>query len=296
MVTGRCPSAPSRGRVTRRVPRPSRRTGPAPSPKRRPRQTGGPLPRSILAGQEEALFRVLPQTVIDNLRRPASENALVWNLLYPLARPTLSLRRLLDLRPLWGSAHAAESDDDLTPYFWGYAISGERLVGLDEALDQVDGPGRRTEVDVFLVGARTLVLVEAKHLAAPGRCGRFMQGRCPEVHRVPDSTAGGCRYWEPGAGEFTAALEFGPRPTPDSAPPPCATHYQLGRTLLLARALGVRLGLRPQVWLIVPRRRWTALERAWLDFADRLRDPEDWRGLRALAWEDVRGLPVDRTG
>jgi hypothetical protein len=273
-----------------------RRSGRIPSPKRRPQHLDGPIPDSILAGHDEAIFRVLPQTVIDNLRRPASENALVWNLLYPQARPTLSLRSLLSVRPLWGSALAEEPDECLTPYFWGYAISGERLGSLDDALDSVDGPGQQTEVDVFLVGTRTLVLVEAKHLAAPGRCGRYLRGRCPEVHVESRGEGPGCRYWEAGEADFSTALEFGSRPMPDSPPPACAVHYQLGRTLLLSRALAHRLGLRPHVWMIVPGRRWPRLERSWLDFADRLRDPADWRALRVLAWEDVRRLTSDPQG
>src|SRR4030042_670315 len=132
-----------------------RRSGRIPSPKRRPKPAAGPTPRSILAGQDEGIFRVLPQTVIDNLRRPASENALVWNLLYPQARPTLSLRSLLSLRPLWGSALAEEPDESLTPYFWGYTISGERLDTLDDALDSGGGPGEQTEEDCFLFRNRS---------------------------------------------------------------------------------------------------------------------------------------------
>jgi len=265
-----------------------RRKGRIPSPKGRPRRPAGPLPRSILAGHDEAVFRVLPQTVIDNLQRPASENALVWNLLYSQARPTLSLRSLLGLRPLWGTALPNESDEDLVPYFWGYSISGERLPRLDEALAAVDGPGQQTEVDLFLVGRRSLVLVEAKHMAGPGRCGRYGRGVCPEVHPEGAVLEAACRYWVEGESFFSANIDFGPRPTPESEPPPCAAHYQMGRTLLLGRALGQRLGLMPQVWLIVPRQRWARLERAWLDFAGRLRDPADWRRLRVLAWEDVR--------
>ncbi len=276
--------------MTRRPASARRRTGHIPSPQGRAKHPDSPIPRSILAGQDEGIFRCLPQTVIDNLRRPASENALVWNLLYPLARPMLSLQSLLGLRPLWGSVQADQQDEDLIPYFWGYGIAGDRLDGLDDALDKVDGPGLQTEVDVVLVGDRSLVLVEATHLAAPGRCGRYLRRVCPEVHPGAGRGAGACRYWEAGESSFSDLLDFGARPTADSPQPPCAAHYQLGRTLLLARALARRLERRPHLWVIAPRSRWLRLERGWLDFADRLRDPADWRASRVLAWEDVRRL------
>jgi len=75
----------------------------------------------------EPVFGVLPETVLDNLRRPASENALLWNLIYPLARPSLSLARLLGLPPMWGTPALEREEDALQPFFWGHALSGERL-------------------------------------------------------------------------------------------------------------------------------------------------------------------------
>jgi hypothetical protein len=108
--------------------------------------------------------------VLDNLRRPASENALVWNLLYPLAKPDISFASLLALRPLWGTPTLESEDDRLEPYFWGYGISGRVLQDLERAVQRVNGPGPRTEVDVLLVGKSNLVLVEAKNRSGLGRC------------------------------------------------------------------------------------------------------------------------------
>jgi hypothetical protein len=107
------------------------------------------------------------------------------------------------------------------------------------------------------------------------------------VENVPPGAT--CRYWEVAEASFSSALDFGPRPTPQVERPPCSAHYQLGRTLLLAAALGARLGLAPHLWLIVPTTRWRRLEAGWLDFAERVRNPEMWRRLRVLDWEAVRG-------
>jgi hypothetical protein len=89
---------------------------------------------------------------------------------------------------------------------------------------------------------------------------------------------------------FDAALDFGARPGRGEERPPCSVHYQLARTLLLARRLGERLGRVPHLWLITPASRWGRVEPAWIDFADRVRDPEMWRRLRVIAWESVRDL------
>jgi hypothetical protein len=252
-----------------------------------------PLPRSILAGQDERIFEVLPETVRDNLRRPSSENALVWNLLYPLAQPDIELTRLLGLRPLWGTLAARHSTDRLVPYFWGFSIGGERLTGLSEALDAVDGPGPQTEVDVFLAGESNLVLIEAKHLSGLGRCSRYANQRCPEVNvaQVPEGET--CRYWEAGEAEFARYLELGDRPAPEGGAPACFAHYQLARTLVLGQALASRLDLRPHLWLVVPRNRWPGLQGAWLDFCERVREEAVWRNLRVLAWESVQRIGRD---
>jgi hypothetical protein len=236
----------------------------------------------------EPVFGVLPETVLDNLRRPASENALLWNLTYPLARPSLSLAQLLGLQPLWGTPALEQEDDALHPFFWGHALTSERLPDLDRALAAVDGKGHPTQVDLFLAGAHNLVLVEAKHLSGFGRCGRFTRGRCLEINPDQSRGAAPCRYWEIEPSRFSALLDFGDRPMPGGAAPPCATHYQLARTLLLGRWLAQQHASTLHVWAIVPRSRWPALQKTWLDFVGRIHDESLWRRCRVLAWEDVR--------
>ncbi len=244
----------------------------------------------LLAGAGERIFNVLPERVLANLRRQGSENALVWNMVYPRAQPALSLREWLALPPLWGTARLETPEDALVPYFWGYSVDGRRLEGLDDCLERLDGPGIQTEVDIFLLGASTLVLVEAKHLTTAGRCKRYANHRCPEMHPEEVDTGEACRYWSVPGARFSAFLDFGPRPAPGGRPPPCARHYQLARTLALGSLLGERLGRVLHLWLIIPRRRWRDLETTWLDFAERVRDPQQWRRLRVLGWEDVEIL------
>ncbi len=250
----------------------------------------------LLAGTGEPIFNVLPERILANLSREGSENALVWNMFYPRAQPTLSLRQWLAVSPLWGTPALDEPEDALLPYFWGYSVDGRRMQGLEECLDRLDGSGPQTEVDLFLLGDSTLVLVEAKHLTRAGRCKRYATQRCPEVHPEAVGTGEPCRYWVSPGAQFSAVLDFGPRPAPGGRAPPCARHYQLGRTLLLGRLLAERLSRILHLWLIVPASRWRGLQTEWLDFADRVRDQEQWRRLRVLAWEGISTLPKPGPG
>jgi hypothetical protein len=248
-----------------------------------------PLPRAVLAGEDEGAFHHLPETVIANLRRPNSENARLWNTFYPRPGSACRLADLLSITPLWGTRAEDLPNDRLQPYFWGFHPNGERLEGLAEALQEIDGSGPRTEIDLILRGSSTLIVIEAKNLSAFGRCGRHQRRACPEVHLSPERWLEGCRYWGLPEARFDRLLDFGTRPGPGAPPPACARHYQLARTLLVGDALARRNALRLHVWVLLPRERWPALERTWLDFAERVRDPGLWRRLRVVAWEDAAG-------
>jgi hypothetical protein len=253
-----------------------------------------PLSRKILYGLEEPVFDRLPQSVIANFDRPRSENALLWNIFYPRSKPYLNWRSLAALQPEWGTTLRLmrEPDDDLNPYFWGYHISGDRLEGLDRILAEVDGPGPKTEIDLFLRGSSKLVVVEAKNTSGLGRCSRYQAGRCPEIHAPEEGAYDPCRYWEVGAGQMSVELELGSRPIPGSPSPACHRHYQLARTLLVGSALARDLGLELHMWLLLPRRSWRAFKPTWLDFARRVRDEALWRRLRVLAWEELQSYSV----
>jgi hypothetical protein len=243
------------------------------------------LPDRILHGLQEPIFDVLPESVLANFQTPHSENALVWNLIYPLARPTISFQQLMQLRPLWGVVAQPGFEDAIYPYFWGYDVKGDRLPKLDEVLENIDGEGPRTEVDLFLLGQRTLIVAEAKHLSALGHCSRYAARRCPEIHSDSNLQEQTCRYWELPQASFSRELDFGERPQPDGDPPPCNRHYQLARTLLVGRALSEALERELYLWMLIPEKRWSSVERSWLDFSERVMDDGLWRRMRVLAWE-----------
>jgi hypothetical protein len=252
-----------------------------------------PVSKRILFGAEEQIFSVLPASIQVNFRNESSENALLWNLIYPLAQPNVALGDLLALRPLWGTHKSNGGETDgLKPYFWGYAIDGERLVELDPVLLALDSTGPRTEVDLFLVGQKNLILVEAKNQSGLGRCSRYSQGRCPEIHSHQDSEERSCQYWDVSNTSFESELHFGPRPEEGQGPPACYRHYQLARTLLVGKTLATRMGLLFHLWLVLPKANWPSIEPTWLDFVDRVRRDDLWRRMRVLSWDDVQRIGV----
>jgi hypothetical protein len=261
--------------------------GMARSAARRPRPDSR---RWVLDGEGEAIFASLPQTILANLAGSRSESPLVWNVFYPLAARRAALGELLALTPLWGTRQTPPSSDSsgVEMYFWGYGLDGRPMPGLQDAVRDVDGPKGKTEVDLFLAGGGQLIAVEAKRRAAPGKCGRYARGRCPEVHSAQAGET--CRYWEAGPADFTRWLETGERPMPGKESPPCSVHYQLFRTVVLGGHLAKAMGLDLGLWLIIPRANWPRLQPAWLDFTDRVRDEAPWRRSRVIAWEDLLGL------
>jgi hypothetical protein len=264
----------------------------------------GWLPKKILAGHDEPIFDKLSPDLVANLRSPRSENALIWNLIYPQARPGLSFARLSAIRPLHGTPLPATAEDTLIPYFWGWSIEGSRMEGLDEVGGSIDGG--QTEADLLLLGRDNLVLVEAKRFSGFGRCGRYLAERCPEIHRYAqrapsdeleavdpmsephaESEAGECPYWSEPVARFDNLLDFGPRPDPSSSAPACSRHYQLARLLILGSTLAARLGRTFHLWGVVPQNEWKRLRPDWEDFVERLRDERVWRRARVLSWEEV---------
>jgi hypothetical protein len=250
-------------------------------------------PRRILDGIGEPIFSVLPERVLTNLRSRVSENALVWNLFYPITRTPIDLGKLLDLPVLWGTQTLPEvHSDSMEPYFWGFGVDGSRLSGLAETLDLIDGGGLQTEIDLILVGSHNLIAVEAKRGARPGRCQRYQASRCPEIHPM-NTVEIGCRYWHEEPALFSAHLRFGQPPKEgQTEPPPCHRHYQLARTLLIGRTLADRLGLQFHLWMVIPARRWRGIRSDWVDFTERIDDSQLWRRLRVIAWREIQNLPA----
>lgn len=249
------------------------------------------LPRQVISGEDERIFSVLPESVLTNFLNPTSENALLWNVIYLLAQPTISLKGLLSIKPLWGNPKEEDKTDDaLTPYFWGYGVDGARLSGLDDVLLTIEGSGPKTEVDLFVLGERNLILVESKRKSGFGRCSRFTRRRCPEMHLSLEDDRSPCRYWEVEESCFTNHLTMDLHSNPDSESPACNRHYQLARTLIIGHELAGRLGREFHLWVFTPRLHWSRLEKDWLDFAERIQDDSLWRRLRVIAWEDIQDM------
>lgn len=254
-------------------------------------KNGRPVSEHIYDGIQEPIFSVLPQRVVENFGKRASENALLWNTFYP-RRNQLDLAGLFELRPNWGTMKMVEPEP-LEPYFWGYGVDGSRLRNLDLILNAVDGAGQKTEIDLFLLGKRSLVVVEAKNTAHLGRCQRFQQGRCPEVQKMcPVQNAAqqyeNCRYWHVPEARFDELLHIShPLARGDGSRPACDRHYQLARTLLIGSRLAASLELQLCIWLLMPHRRWSAFEKTWLDFSRFIRKEEVWRNARVISWETV---------
>jgi hypothetical protein len=245
-----------------------------------------------LFGDNEPIFSALPASVLSNLEHPRSENALLWNSIYPLAQPTITLSRLIGIHPLWGTPELEFSEDELIPYFWGFSVMGEKLTTLEEVLSRIDGRGPFTEVDLFLLGKNNLIAVEVKHLSSLGRCSRYGHQRCPEIHLEEREEDSLCRYWEPGEQEFGTLLDFGERPVFDDPAPLCNQHYQLARTMLVGTALAKEAQREFSVWMFVSRSRWRSIEKSWVDFAERVRNDEVWRRMRVIAWEDLDRINI----
>ncbi len=247
------------------------------------------LPRQVISGEDERIFSVLPKSVLTNFLNPTSENALLWNVIYLLAQPTISLKDLLSIKPLWGNPNEEnKTDDALTPYYWGYDVDGVRLSMLDDVLHMIEGSGPKTEVDLYFLGERNLILVESKRKSGFGRCSRFTRRRCPEIHLAVGDDRSSCRYWEIEKSCFTSHLAMGLRPKPDSESPTCNRHYQLARTLIIGHELADLLGREFHLWVFAPRSHWSKLEKDWLDFTERIQDDPLWRRLRVIAWEDIQ--------
>jgi hypothetical protein len=121
------------------------------------------LPKQVISGEDEGIFLVLPESVLTNFLNPTSENALLWNVIYPLAQPTIALTDLLNIRPLWGNPNEGNTTDDaLIPYYWGYDVDGERL---SAARASQKAAARRCTSQLEMTG-RPAAIGKSKNLAS----------------------------------------------------------------------------------------------------------------------------------
>jgi hypothetical protein len=98
--------------------------------------------------------------------------------------------------------------------------------------------GQKTEPDVIVVTQTLLILLECKRKHGLGRCSRFEDRRCPEIH-IERRKRAYCQYWTRG---LSSLVNF-PRPTPTTeSEPPCNRFYQLLRNYMIGTSLAARLG------------------------------------------------------
>jgi len=145
---------------------------------------------------------------------------------------------------------------------WGYVIDEEPAAGFPQASPEMrpktatqcallssilkeienynDGKreGQKTEPDVIVIGKRALTLFECKRLHGLGRCSRFSDQRCPEIH-AKTRKRDYCQYWDRGLPKLVNFI----RPTPETtSEPDCHQFYQLMRNYMIGTRIAARLG------------------------------------------------------
>ena len=102
---------------------------------------------------------------------------------------------------------------------WGYEIWEDGAAvwePLREVLSAVENyrdgkpEGQKTEPDVIVVSGRSLVVAECKRRSVLGRCSRFADERCPEIH-IARRKRPYCQYWMRGLQELVTFRSPCPR-------------------------------------------------------------------------------------
>lgn len=203
----------------------------------------------------------LPIRTQRKLLSPVSEDKLTWDCFYALHRADA-------LSATLGSALGIQIEQLQTPHLimWGFEIDD---YGFDRLMTRLDGTptvvplskraswweqlgvilddlenyrdgkpeGQKTEPDVIVVTETLVVLFECKRNHGLGRCSRFEDTRCPEIH-VDRRKREYCQYWEHG---LPSLVSFG-RPTPTTLEPLCNEFYQLLRNHMIGSRLAAELG------------------------------------------------------
>jgi hypothetical protein len=182
------------------------------------------------------VYELLPVRTQKKLLSPVSEDKLTWDCffgLYRAGRLRSALTKVLGL---------AEPVDQLPRLvLWGYDITSHgasEFEPLQDVLSDIENyrdgksEGQKTEPDVIVLLGRTLILAECKRRHGLGRCSRFEDERCPEIH-VARRQRPYCQYWNRG---LTDLVTFA-KPTPGSMAPECNNYYQLLRNYMIGERL-----------------------------------------------------------
>lgn len=205
---------------------------------------------------DHPVYDLLPSRTRKKLLSPVSEDKLTWDCFYTLYNNGLLSRTI---SKVVGIEHAPTTASTLV--MWGWKIdeapSNGRTIAvlqsqktasafdplqcvLDELENYRDGKpeGQKTEPDVLVITTHFVFVFECKRGHGLGRCSRFEDCRCPEVH-VDRRKRSYCQYWERG---LSSLVTF-PRPKSAAEVPACNDFYQLIRNHMIGSKLAERLEL-----------------------------------------------------
>lgn len=199
---------------------------------------------------DHPVYDLLPGRTQKKLLSPVSEDKLSWDCFYTLHRHGLLSRTI---SKVLGIDHASTTTATLV--MWGWTIDeapcycgSQKMASpfdpLQSVLDQLENyrdgkpEGQKTEPDVLVITNRSVFVFECKRGHGLGRCSRFGDCRCPEVH-VERRKRSYCQYWERG---LSSLVSF-PRPNSAAEAPECNDFYQLIRNHMIGSKLAEKLAL-----------------------------------------------------
>jgi len=188
------------------------------------------------------VYDLLPQRTQTKLLSPVSEDKLTWDCFFGLIHAGKLGTVLAGLLKI-----PDEILQDARLVLWGFEIREDGASAwepLREVLSAVENyrdgkpEGQKTEPDVIVVSGRSLVVAECKRRSALGRCSRFEDERCPEIH-MDRRKRPYCQYWTRGLQELVTFS----KPVPATSDPDCNQYYQLLRNYMIGDRLATVLGL-----------------------------------------------------
>jgi hypothetical protein len=206
---------------------------------------------------DHPVYDALPSRTQKKLLSPVSEDKLTWDCFYGLHGSGLLGTAIANVL---GIECAPTTPPKLITWGWEIDKAVDENEGtlpvsqrmktaspfdplscvLHELENYHDGKpeGQKTEPDVLVITAQFVIVLECKRGHRLGRCSRFEDCRCPEMH-IDRRKRSYCQYWERG---LSSLVSFS-RPTPTVEAPACNGFYQLIRNHMIGSKLAQRLAL-----------------------------------------------------
>jgi hypothetical protein len=195
------------------------------------------------------VYERLPLRTQKKLLSPRSEDKLTWDCFF-------GLHKAGELGAVLASVLQIpkRSLNDPRLMLWGFEIQEESASLWEPLYDTLsaienygDGKpeGQKTEPDVIVVSERSLVVAECKRMHGLGRCSRFEDERCPEIH-LDRRKRPYCQYWNRGLVELVSFS----KPVPPAAAPDCNLYYQLLRNYMIGDRLATALRLQLHLMVV----------------------------------------------